>query len=154
MDNDMGAYIRERRQRLGLSQEELAERVGGAYSQSDISRLERGHIGLPRLGTIVRLAASLEVSVGDLLIAAGWFEDELVISSLAPAAAEQDTLETVLAVIEAELDTIRDLEHQATSRSDRLRNMIAQVKATMGGAEASTDHHHDGGDGDVSVVEG
>ena len=154
MHSAFGAYIRERRKDVGLSQEQLAERMGGACTQSDISRIERGLVQLPRMTTLVNLAASLEVSVGDLLIAAGWFEDELVISSLAPAVAEQDTLETVLAVIEAELDTIRDLEHQATSRSDRLRNMIAQVKATMGGAEASTDHHHDGGDGDVSVVEG
>ena len=131
MDNDMGAYIRERRQRLGLSQEELAERVGGAYSQSDISRLERGHIGLPRLSTIVRLAAALEVSVGDLLIAAGWFDDGYVARD-SDTSGEPDAggFEAALVEIAAELDAIRELERQAASRSRHLLDRIRTLKAS------------------------
>ena len=131
MDTDMGAYIRERRQHLCLSQEELAERVGGAYGQCDISRLERGHIGLPRLSTIVKLAAALEVSVGDLLIAAGWFDDgplrSLPDTSGDPAAGR---FKTVLVQIAAELDAIRKLERQAAARSRQLLDRIRTLKAS------------------------
>jgi transcriptional regulator with XRE-family HTH domain len=137
-----------------LTQEELAARVGGSYTQSDISRLERGLVGLPRLTTVVSLAAALEVSVGDVLIASGWFEDEDIVSSLTSAAAEPDALQTALSAIEAELDTIRDLESQANVRSERLRMMIGQVKATMGGADPSPCRDHVESEGVVSVEEG
>jgi transcriptional regulator with XRE-family HTH domain len=142
MHSAFGDYIRERRLHLNLTQEQLAERMGGAYTQSDISRLERGLVGLPRLTTVVSLAAALEVSVGDVLIASGWFEDEDIVPSLTSATAEQDTLATVLAAIEAELDSIRDLEHQATVRSERLRRTIRDLATTLGGAEAGPSRHH------------
>jgi predicted transcriptional regulator len=42
MGTTLGTYIRARRRHLGLSQEQLAERVGETYSQADISHLECG----------------------------------------------------------------------------------------------------------------
>ena len=72
----IGTYIRERRQVLGLSQDQLADRIrgsfGGAYGQSGISRLERGEVDLLRIGTLIKLASALEVPVGNLLIAADY----------------------------------------------------------------------------------
>jgi transcriptional regulator with XRE-family HTH domain len=129
MYSAIGNYIRERRQDLGLSQEQLAERVGGSYGQSDISRIERGHIELPRLATLVSLATSLEVPVGNLLIASGWFNEGHFAAVSKPAGeTEQESLETVLAEIEAELDVIHSLEQQAETRSNRLRAVIRDLK--------------------------
>ena len=131
MCREMGTFIRERRQHLGLSQEELANRVGGAYSQSDISRLERGHIGLPRLSTIVRLATSLEVSIGDLLIAGGWFDDtHLTRVHDLSGGSEAGRFDMVFVHIESELATIRDPERQAATRSRQLRDRIRTLKAS------------------------
>jgi transcriptional regulator with XRE-family HTH domain len=133
MYSAIGNYVRERRQDLGLSQEQLAERVGGTYGQSDISRIERGHIELPRLATMVSLAASLEVPVGDLLIASGWFNEGHFIANTDPAGvADSVKLEAVLAEIESELAEIRELEQQAEFRARRLSAMIRDLKATSG----------------------
>jgi transcriptional regulator with XRE-family HTH domain len=75
MSKSLGTFIRERRQDLGLTQEQLAERVGEGVRQSEISRLEAGGVMLPRRDRLVALAAALEVSVGDMLLKTGWIED-------------------------------------------------------------------------------
>jgi transcriptional regulator with XRE-family HTH domain len=132
MLNPIGSFVRERRQDLGLTQEQLAERVGGSYGQSDISRIERGHIELPRIGTLVKLAESLEVPVGDLLIASGWFEDaHFVTDSSAATSAQDNVLEDVLVRLEAELDAIHELERQAAQRTSELYRMIRDLKVTL-----------------------
>jgi len=80
-DNRLGNYVRERRRELGLTQEELAERIGGSASQAEVSRLERGTIVFPRRSRLEGLAAALEVTLGTLLVHSGWMtndEGELV----------------------------------------------------------------------------
>jgi transcriptional regulator with XRE-family HTH domain len=72
----LGEAIRLRRLELGMSQEELAERIGPDVRQSDVSRLERGKILFPRLERLNQIASALSVSIGALLIEAGWFTDE------------------------------------------------------------------------------
>lgn len=72
----LGEAIRLRRVELGMSQEELAERIGPDVRQSDVSRLERGKILFPRLERLNQIANALGVSVGTLLIEAGWFTGE------------------------------------------------------------------------------
>jgi transcriptional regulator with XRE-family HTH domain len=57
------------RRRVDLSQEELASRVG--MSRPHISVLERG-LDLPRIDTILRLAAATDVSVCVLLAGMEW----------------------------------------------------------------------------------
>jgi transcriptional regulator with XRE-family HTH domain len=71
-----GHVIRARRIELGLTQEELAERVGESVRQSDISRMERDHVVLPRRDRLDALAAALEVSPGHLLMHSGWITGE------------------------------------------------------------------------------
>jgi transcriptional regulator with XRE-family HTH domain len=75
----LGQFIADRRQDLGLTQEQLAERIGEHVRQSDVSRLERNRITLPRRERLEQLAAALEVSLGDLLARTGWLTagDEL-----------------------------------------------------------------------------
>jgi transcriptional regulator with XRE-family HTH domain len=71
----LGGVIRARRKELGWTQEELAERVSALdeyVRQSDISRIERGEIMLPRRQRLERIAAALELSLGELLALSGW----------------------------------------------------------------------------------
>ncbi len=72
----LGDAIRLRRLELGMSQEELAERIGPDVRQSDVSRLERGKILFPRLERLNQIANALGMSIGALLIEAGWFTDD------------------------------------------------------------------------------
>lgn len=70
--NKLGNFVRERRQDLGLTQEEVANRIGGSATQAEISRLERGTISFPRRTRLEGLAAALEVTLGELLLHSGW----------------------------------------------------------------------------------
>ncbi|HET6494687.1 MAG TPA: helix-turn-helix transcriptional regulator [Thermoleophilia bacterium] len=57
--------IRRRRERIGISQEALGERC--ELHRTEISLLERAGRD-PRLSTLVKVAAALEVSLADLLV--------------------------------------------------------------------------------------
>lgn len=60
MEYSLGRAIRERREEIGLTQEELANRVVSCgdetFRQSDVSRLESGRVQLPRLQRLEALA--------------------------------------------------------------------------------------------------
>lgn len=71
-----GQVIRERRVELGLTQEQLAERIGEHVRQSDVSRMERDYISLPRRDRLEALAKALNVSPGYLLMHSGWITRE------------------------------------------------------------------------------
>ena len=61
----LGKNLRDHRERVGLSQEELAELC--ALDRTEISLLERG-LRFPRLDTLVRLSRGLKLgSVTELL---------------------------------------------------------------------------------------
>lgn len=66
----LGAYIRARRQSLGLTQTQLGKRLG--YYQERISAIERGTYGMPSLPACADLADALEVGLGELIEAAGY----------------------------------------------------------------------------------
>lgn len=68
-----GRNVRACRQRARMSQESLAFRA--SLHRSEISGFER-HQREPRLGTVVKLAAALSVSVDDLLSGIEWKPDE------------------------------------------------------------------------------
>jgi transcriptional regulator with XRE-family HTH domain len=61
---DLGKNLRAARRRLGLTQEEVAERSG--VQAGEVSRIERGKRD-PKVSTVERLAAAVEVSPGQLL---------------------------------------------------------------------------------------
>jgi transcriptional regulator with XRE-family HTH domain len=65
----LGRRIRRRRQFLELSQEALAERAG--VHRTQISLYENGE-RMPMTSTLVKLAAALGVSVGQLLVGVEW----------------------------------------------------------------------------------
>lgn len=82
----LGAIVESRRRELGLSQEDLAERIGDGITQSQLSRLERGGVKLPRRERMERIAAALDLPLGELLARSGWAEAETHIRT-APATA-------------------------------------------------------------------
>lgn len=94
METSLGSAIRARREELGLTQEELADRVAAlgdeTLRQSDISRIERGQVRLPRLPRLEMIAEALGFDVGSLLIAAGWLGAERA----RPAATAQEESNT------------------------------------------------------------
>jgi len=59
----LGAAIRQLRNERGLTQEALAHEAG--VTVSHLSMIERGHSN-PTWGTVKRLAAALEASMGEL----------------------------------------------------------------------------------------
>ena len=79
----LGQLIRERRMELNLTQEELAERVGEGVRQSEISRLERNRVTLPRRHRMEEIALALEIPVGVLLARSGWAGAEAIDAGLA-----------------------------------------------------------------------
>lgn len=72
----LGQFIRTNRLAMGLTQEQLAERVGDHVRQSDISRLEKDGVEFPRRERLDAIADALGVTLGDLLISTGWLEVE------------------------------------------------------------------------------
>ena len=61
---DLGSNLRDARKRLGLTQEDVAERSG--VHPTEVSRIEAGKRD-PRISTLLRLARALEVRPGELL---------------------------------------------------------------------------------------
>jgi transcriptional regulator with XRE-family HTH domain len=66
--------VRERRQDLGLTQEQLGRRVGEGVRQSEISRLEKGIVSMPHPDRLIALTRALEVPLGELLLHTGMIE--------------------------------------------------------------------------------
>jgi len=61
---DLGANLREARKKLGLTQEQVAERSG--VHATEVSRIEAGKRD-PQVSTVLRLAAAVEARPGELL---------------------------------------------------------------------------------------
>ena len=72
----LGKFIQRRRVELGLTQEQLADRIGIGVRQSEVSRLEHDRISLPRRQRLEQIALALDVSLGELLARSGWAEAE------------------------------------------------------------------------------
>jgi transcriptional regulator with XRE-family HTH domain len=68
MSSPLATFIRERRQDLGLTQEQLGERVGEGVRQSEISRLEKGTLSMPHSDHLIALARALDVPFGELMM--------------------------------------------------------------------------------------
>jgi len=68
----LGETIRARREELGLTQEQVANRIGESVRQAEISRLEHDHVTLPRRERLEQLAAALDLELGVLLARSGW----------------------------------------------------------------------------------
>lgn len=66
MSLNFGSWIREQREKRGLSQIQLAELAGNEISQSAISQYEREEIKEPSLKNIFIIATALNISISDI----------------------------------------------------------------------------------------
>lgn len=64
----IGEAIKERRNKLGLSQDVLGKKIGA--NDSCVSRIERG--GKVQIDTLAAIAGALETDIADILTAAGY----------------------------------------------------------------------------------
>ena len=141
----LGEAIRARRLELGWSQEQLAARINDAGDdchQSDVSRLERGKVGLPRRARLERIAVALDLPLGELLARSGWANAEVAFKetfSPAPvqserpsAAANATSLSARAPVGHQAAGTPRDRTTDLTAVSvTRLRAAVDQARATQ-----------------------
>jgi transcriptional regulator with XRE-family HTH domain len=123
--NRLGNYVRERRMDLGLTQEELAFRIGSSVTQAEISRLERGAIAFPRRRRLEALAAALEVTLGALLIHSGWLtsEEAALVNAPPPPVPSQPDPATTEAML-AEMTHLREILFTAIERIRGLEETI------------------------------
>ena len=120
MQKSLGQFIRANRLALGLTQEALAERIGGHVKQSDVSRLELDRIEFPRRERLEAIAEGLDVTLGDLLMSTGWLEIEhaaLIEQAERDEDLDPNVLDDALAVLSA------------------AREMVAQTAALLVKAE-------------------
>lgn len=141
MPTSLGALIRERRRSLGLTQEQLAERVGEGVRQSDISRLEQNRILLPRRERLERIAVSLDLSIGDLMVLTGWMADEHRSSlddDVSDAADDgaQVSQEVLAAAMEA-LETAKSMMSETAGLLDAAERNLARVMGTTNTSASS-----------------
>jgi transcriptional regulator with XRE-family HTH domain len=129
----LGDAIRTRRRELGWSQEDLAQRIAAhgdeAFRQSDVSRLERGKVTLPRRERLEHIAAVLELSLGELLARSGWT------GATSAFAAERfpnaDGHETRLDRMPTDVSPLpRSQADEPPAISRHLRQLIAQARET------------------------
>ncbi len=59
--------------------------IGDGVRQAEVSRLECGRVGLPRRQRLTRIAAALDLSVGELLVSAGWAGADVAFGGPDPA---------------------------------------------------------------------
>ena len=139
MPQSLGTFIRERRQDLGLTQDELADRIGGSVRQAEISRLEGGAVALPRRKRLEALAAALEVSLGELLVRSGWMQegDQLATAIAAsprngwtPDEVEALSSENMLALLEA-VAAAETMVTEATKTLERAQATLTELKRTL-----------------------
>ncbi|HEU0113093.1 MAG TPA: helix-turn-helix transcriptional regulator [Thermomicrobiales bacterium] len=71
-ERPLSELARSRRLELHLTQTEVAERMGGAVYQADVSQIERGVVRSPRRERLVALAAALELPYETVFAASGW----------------------------------------------------------------------------------
>lgn len=64
VQRDLGANLREARERVGLSQEALA--FSAEVDRTYVSQIERG-VGNPSIGVLIRLAGSLMLDISEIL---------------------------------------------------------------------------------------
>jgi transcriptional regulator with XRE-family HTH domain len=70
----LGRAIRDARRAKGWTQEALALKIDDGLTQSDVSRLERDKVSLPRRDRLERIAGALGIPTGELLASSGWAE--------------------------------------------------------------------------------
>ena len=113
----LGARLAEIRKRRGLTQQDLAARMGGRYEQSFISKVEAGSRSL-RLDGVIQVAEALDVSI-DYLV--GLADEPQPLSSPAPERRSAGDGAAVAATLSGE--EIREIEAGVRAMNRFLRRV-------------------------------
>jgi len=116
----LGDLVRAPRLELGLTQVELADRVG--MSQRWISNIERNETDLPRREHLLRLAEALTLDVADLYDAGSIARSRRTVRAIDDATADDP-------VIASLIDELRDLDMHDLSA---IRQMVRSLKRRPG----------------------
>jgi transcriptional regulator with XRE-family HTH domain len=116
----LGQFIAGRRQDMGLTQEQLADRVGPTVRQAEISRLENDRIVLLRRVRLEQIAQALDVPLGELLLRTGWVGAESIATRSVDDQAD-DTLRQRNAELEGEA-----IQHKAAAERSLVETELRQ----------------------------
>ena len=140
--SSLGQFIAERRQHLGMTQDQLAERIGPPVGQAEISRLENDRIVLPRRVRLKQIAQALDVPLGVLLLRSGWVGAETITTGTvddsrhpedATLQQRNDELEAAVEqsqAVTARLHIAADLNREAIAM---LEGLVIQFRAVLNG---------------------
>jgi transcriptional regulator with XRE-family HTH domain len=120
----LGRFIRERRHVLKLTQSELATRLG--WVQEKISALECGKYGMPSVPALAGLAGGLEVSLHDVLAAAGYMDERDDGAGLDTGSSETRGSDRPV-ITQAQLEGIRTLAEE----SNRLARHLEDLQGSL-----------------------
>lgn len=139
-EQTLGQFIRAHRVAMGMSQEQLAERVGEHVRQSDISRLEKDRVDFPRRERLNAIAVALDVTLGDLLISTGWLEIEhaqMIEQIKDDEAPDPDILDDAMAVLSAAKERVAETAHLLVRAEGHVVSLMAAQKKRDKTREAS-----------------
>jgi len=138
----LGQFIRANRLAMGMTQEELAHRVGDNVRQSDISRLENDGVDFPRRERLDAIAVALGVKLGDLLISTGWLEIEHAAAIEQIKDDEQsdpDVLDDAMAVLSAAKEMVAETAHLLVKAEGHVVSLMAAQAKQNKAREKSED---------------
>jgi transcriptional regulator with XRE-family HTH domain len=144
----LGSFIQRRRIELGLTQEQLGERIGPGVRQAEVSRLENDRITLPRRQRLERIAVALDVPIGELLARSGWAgADQVFQIADAPESSASDERGEAVSETEPTGDN-RGRFQAAMARAElqirRTQQAMLLAQSTVEAAQASVRTHHPG----------
>jgi transcriptional regulator with XRE-family HTH domain len=125
----LGKFIQRRRVELGLTQEQLAELVGGGVRQAEISRLEHDRVTLPRRQRLEQIARALDVPIGELLARSGWVGAEVIEAASAPGAGEVEHLQTRNEELEVRAEQLESTVNVLAATNVDLRSQVVQMES-------------------------
>lgn len=126
----LGQFMRANRLALGMTQEELAERVADGTRQSDISRIEKDLVEFPRRERMEAIAGALGVTLGDLLIATGWLEIEHA-AMIEQIKDDEEPDPNVLDDAMAVLSAAKEMVSETAKLLDRAEGHVSSVMAAQ-----------------------
>jgi transcriptional regulator with XRE-family HTH domain len=125
----LGEFIQRRRVELGLTQEQLAELVGGGVRQAEISRLEHDRVTLPRRQRLEQISRALDVPLGELLARSGWVGAEAIGTASVPADNEVDLLQARNDELEVRAEQLESTVDILAATNVDLRSQVVQLES-------------------------
>lgn len=141
-EQTLGQFIRANRLAMGMTQEELAERIGEGVRQSEVSRLEQDRIEFPRRDRLKAIAAALDVTLGDLLMSTGWLEIEhatLIAQVKDEEVPDPDVLQDAMAVLSVAKEMVAQTADLLVRAEGHVSSVIAAQTARDTARETSND---------------